>query len=235
MGRCKSPRVYRAHRDDIYNRPQHWGDATLTDIVKKQLGPALHRNCRTCQECRWMQTREAALRCVLEASLHDENAFITLTYDKEHLPADNSLSRTDWQLFMKKLRKHFEPKTLRYYMAGEYGEQNGRPHYHALLFGVNFDDKDFLKRGAHGFPVYTSETLSRIWGKGIVAIGEVETMSARYVTGYIRKKIIGDQAADVYAEKTPPFCLVSRGQTNDTDGGIGYRWYAENNQCLFSA
>jgi hypothetical protein len=43
-----------------------------------------------------------------EASLYDNNCFLTLTYDDEHLPEDGSLRYEDFQLFMKRFRKRFK-------------------------------------------------------------------------------------------------------------------------------
>ena len=44
-----------------------------------------------------------------EASLYDENVFVTLTYDNDRLPAEfdgRSLCREHVQLFLKRLRDH---------------------------------------------------------------------------------------------------------------------------------
>ena len=73
------------------------------------------------------------MRCNHEASLYSVNSFVTLTYDDEHLPGDQCLDHRDFQLFMKRLRKRFPS---RFFMCGEYGGLNGRPHYHSILFGV---------------------------------------------------------------------------------------------------
>lgn len=66
--------------------------------------------CGQCSSCRLERSRQWAIRCMHEAQLHNENAFITLTYDDEHLPLDNSLNLKHFQDFMKRLRYHFSKK-----------------------------------------------------------------------------------------------------------------------------
>ena len=61
--------------------------------------------CGKCIGCRLAHSRQWAVRCVHEASLHDRNCFLTLTFDDDHLPASGSVSVRDVQLFLKRLRK----------------------------------------------------------------------------------------------------------------------------------
>ena len=100
--------------------------------------------CGKCIGCRLARSREWAIRCVHEASLHEHNCFITLTYDDDHLPMNNSLDLRDFQLFMKRLRFKFG-NGIRYYHCGEYGDNYRRPHYHACLFNFDFADKKIWK------------------------------------------------------------------------------------------
>jgi len=179
------------------------------------------------------------MRCVHEASLHEDNIFITLTYDNEHLP--NSLEYTDFQLFMKRLRVHTErhtdrPAGIRFYMCGEYGEQFGRPHFHAIMFNYDLDDKK-LWRIERDNPLYTSEILTGLWGKGHTSIGSVTFQSAAYVARYIMKKVTGDAADDHYTfidegtgeviERKPEFTNMSR------KPGIGADWFAKYSSDVF--
>ncbi len=104
---------------------------------------------------------------------------------------------------MKRLRKHFEPKKIRFYHCGEYGEateDNGyiaRPHYHAIIFGLDFDDKILISRD-RDVDLFVSGCLEKIWGKGFVTVGSVTFESAAYVSRYIMKKVTGDAALDHY-------------------------------------
>lgn len=79
-----------------------------------------------------------------------------------------------------------------------YQEQLGRPHYHAIIFGISFADMELFKKTKAGSLIYKSETLNKIWNKGFVSIGEVTFESCAYTARYIMKKINGDQAEDHY-------------------------------------
>ena len=130
------------------------------------------------------------MRNMHEASLWLNNIFITLTYDNEHLPEHNTLVKKDFQDFMKRLRKKKKASTknpIRFFHCGEYGEQFGRPHYHAILFNTNFRDRETLNaKGTKGLT--TSETLNKLWGKGHTSIGDVTFESAAYVAGYVQQQ-----------------------------------------------
>ena len=120
------------------------GEVVFTEHARYDIVTQLSLPCGQCSGCRLERSRQWAMRCVHEAAAYDCNAFITLTYDEENLPADGSLNYDHFQLFMKRLRKAIEPNKVRFYMCGEYGEENGRPHFHACLFGYDFPDKVML-------------------------------------------------------------------------------------------
>lgn len=162
--------------------------------------------CGQCIGCRLEHSRQWAMRCVHESSLYDDNCFLTLTYNDENLPPNETLIHDDFQLFMKRLRKKFG-NGIRYYMCGEYGEEQdekkaeingiGRPHYHACVFNFDFTDKEHY-RTVNGFRLYTSETLNKLWGKGYCIIGDVTFESAAYVARYIMKKQKGKLDPDLH-------------------------------------
>lgn len=163
-----------------------------------------------------------------EASMHRDNCFITLTYSDENLPAYGSLVKSDFQKFMKRLRKEIAPETVRFFHAGEYGERLGRPHYHACLFGYAFPDKvEFTRRGE--FPVYRSRLLERLWPFGLSEVGSLTFESAAYVARYVTKKITGKAAEDHYsvvdAETGESVQLLAEYATMSRRPGIGARWY----------
>lgn len=147
--------------------------------------------CGQCVGCRLERSRQWACRCMFEASLHEDNCFITLTYDEENLPSDQSLSVKTFQDFMKRLREKFPNKKIRYYHCGEYGEVTGRPHYHAVLFGFNFPDLEFWKVTESGHKLYNSAILRKVWKHGHANVGSVTFDSCAYVARYVMKKITG--------------------------------------------
>jgi hypothetical protein len=187
------------------------------------------------------------------------NSFITLTYrdpkdcsikqleDRKHVPNDWSLSKRHYQLFMKRLRKELKKREIRYFAAGEYGrkckhgidlERNdcplcncGRPHFHACLFGVSFDDLEAYQSDG-GIMRYTSPTLERIWGYGFVDVGDVTYASAAYTAGYVLKKVRGVKSDFHYCTYDldgvvtwiqPEFVLMSRGKTCKLHRGMPYQ------------
>lgn len=130
-----------------------------------------------------------------EASLFDQNSFITLTYSDKFLPSDRGLHYRDFQLFMKRLRK--DRKGVRFYMCGEYGDLLGRPHFHACLFNCGFIDR-YYWRMSNGSRLYRSPTLEKLWKFGDSTIGDVTFESAAYCARYVMKKLTGDGEKDYY-------------------------------------
>lgn len=184
--------------------------------------------CGQCVGCRLEYSRQWAMRCMHEASLHDENCMITQTYSDEFLPEKGSLDKSAFQKFMKRLRKEYDGKRIRYYHAGEYGDRFGRPHYHTLLFGHDFADKThWVNR--RGFPVYRSATLERLWPFGFSEIGSVTFESAAYVARYIMKKMNVTPQMYELDGIAPEYCTMSR------DGGIGKEWYERYKDEVYSA
>jgi hypothetical protein len=185
--------------------------------------------CGKCIGCRLERSRQWAIRCVHEASLYDENCSITLTYDNEHLPSDGSLDVRHVQLFFKRLRKELKGRKIRYFLCGEYGENLGRPHYHACIFNYDFPDKVHFKNSGSGHKLYFSEFLTKVWGMGHCLIGDLTFESAAYAARYITKKVSGTGGYDRkgrkvltpeehYGEKKPEFITMSRRP------GIGSAW-----------
>lgn len=122
----------------------------------------------------------------------------------------------DFQLFLKRLRKHFNTP-IRYYMVGEYGETTDRPHYHACLFNIHFNDMA-LHSNKGGRRYYTSPILSKLWTQGNHLVCPLTPAAAQYTSLYITEKHTG-QAGDIaYAGRVPPFNRMS------TKPAIGHSW-----------
>lgn len=157
--------------------------------------------CGQCIGCRLERQQMWAIRCMVEAKCHERNSFVTLTYNEENYPQHGSLNYRHVQLFLKRLRKRCGP--FRYFVAGEYGEELNRPHYHALLFGLDFSDKSRCNSICSLHPIYRSSTLEELWKHGFSSIGDVTFSSARYVATYCVKKINGPLAEDHYKRVIP--------------------------------
>lgn len=152
--------------------------------------------CGRCTGCRLERSRQWAIRLMHEAQLHTHSCFLTLTYRDENLPEGGSLELKDFQDFMKRLRKKFGPR-IRFFHCGEYGPEFQRPHYHAIIYGLNFSDKTEWKT-QNGYTIHRSKTLEKLWPHGHSSIGEVTFESAAYVARYIMKKMTGSKAEEHY-------------------------------------
>lgn len=149
--------------------------------------------CGRCPECRKKRSREIFFRLACEMST-SPCLFITLTFNDEHF-ADNNLNVRDLQLFFKRLRKNLK-RPIKYYAVGEYGDNFGRKHYHAIIFNITYSD---------------DKIINKCWPFGFVDIAPVESGSMAYVAGYVDKKLYGEDKDDfINAGITPPFSVCSR-------------------------
>lgn len=194
---------------------------TAVDLANPDTFGHFHVPCGQCIGCRADRAQDWALRIIHESQLYGlENSFITLTYDDEHVPNGYELKLTDWQLFAKRLR---HTGTFRFYACGEYGDDFGRPHFHACLFGRSFrDDRTYWRTNEHGNKIFRSKTLEAAWKNGYAEIGNLDYKAAAYVARYCMKKLTGPETAK-YGGRRPPFAIMSRGGRKGT-GGIGKRW-----------
>lgn len=164
--------------------------------------------CGKCPPCRKARVDDWVFRMQQEDRISLSSLFVTLTYDTQHVPMTEhgymTLSKKDYQLFMKRLRqiqnralakqglpKKQRPK-LKYYVAGEYGPTGGRPHYHAILFGV-----------------VENSYVADAWSLGTVHIGTLSASSIAYTCKYI------DKAPNVRLhrrdDRAREFSLMSKG------------------------
>lgn len=181
-----------------FNKPE--GDYKIISVA-----------CGRCVGCRADIARSWAVRCIHEAQFYSKNSFITLTY--KTLPKNGSLVKKDLQDFWKRLRKKIGIK-IRYFACGEYGENFARPHYHACVFGYDFPDRQTL----YNSKLYISAELMSLWSAGYSTVGDCTFSSARYVAGYVAKKLGGELAASHYGPRIPEFAAMSRRP------GLGSAW-----------
>ena len=165
--------------------------------------------CGQCMACRLNYGKEWSIRIMHELKKYDDAIFLTLTYDDEHLPKFGSLVPDDVTKFLKSLRQYLEPKQIRYFYAGEYGDKFGRPHYHLILFNVSNREGCFhLTQQKPGEFIGNCD----FWKHGLIYIGKVTEDSACYVARYTTKKIKGKGAKKWYEEHNlvPEFARMSR-------------------------
>lgn len=184
------------------------GSVKFISRNKRGVEGSLELPCGQCIGCRLERSRQWAIRCLHEASLHESNAFITLTYDESNLPPGGTLVYRDFQLFMKRLRKVAGKVT--FYVGGEYGEDLSRPHFHACIFGYDFPDKVYLKKASDGSKLFTSKLLEKLWPAGMSCTGNVTFASAAYIARYCVQKVNGDGAKSHYETVTEDGEVIQR-------------------------
>ncbi len=158
--------------------------------------------CGQCMPCRINKRRLWTHRLILESQLHQKCCFVTLTYSEENLPKNGSVSPKVVQRWIKRLRRRFP---IRYFAVGEYGDRYGRPHYHAILYGVGMEDKEALEqtwsRRKKGWSKHAANCAP--WWEshdpiGHILVGTVTPHSAQYVGGYVTKKLKTDDSLDAH-------------------------------------
>lgn len=176
---------------------------------RNQIGP--------CGQCRGCLTNRKQLwthRIILESKAHDQNSFITLTYNDENLPLNSqgtpTLVKRDLQLFIKRLRNRL-PQKLRYYGVGEYGTNGSRginPHFHVCLFGA---DERAAEAIHDSWQTETGGGTHETHSLGHTYTGSLTPQSAAYVAGYVQKK--SKYNNDMYEELdiTPEYATMSQG------------------------
>ena len=145
--------------------------------------------CNYCSDCLKNRKTEWSLRMIHEASLWEQNHFITFTYETENLPDHHHLQYKDFKAFMKRLRFHLSKQNIkiRFIVSGEYGEQKGRPHFHAIIYNLPIHDLELVSNKNNN-KLYESEFIQSLWQHGTIKIGEVNSLTCGYVAKYMTKK-----------------------------------------------
>jgi hypothetical protein len=171
--------------------------------------------CGQCFNCRINQSRVWKNRLLLESKFTKYSYFITLTYAQHHLPTklnketgelEGVLVKKHHQTYIKRLRKNLGIK-LRYYVVGEYGENNWRPHFHIAIFTDTYiPEIDF--KVAWSCPKCGYE-------QGFIHVGDIANGSAAYMAKYMQKKATKSYYT-VLGERPPEYANMST-----HNGGIG--------------
>lgn len=166
--------------------------------------------CGSCLPCRIAQQKIDVDRMFCSWHSHSYSAFVTFTYDDAHLRFHEgfrlpTLSKDDVHKYLDNI-KHQVKTDFEYYLCGEYGDSFGRPHYHAVFFGLDYK---------------LHEKVFKKWKLGSVKVLPVTSGVFRYVAKYVtlpnNKEFLDRQYYDVGLE--PPFRKMSR--------GLGLKVYAE--------
>lgn len=164
--------------------------------------------CGKCIGCKAAGAKDFSVRCYHESLSHTRywqdpetrktseipnSVVLTLTYDQDHLPADGLLDHSTFQRFLKRLAFH-RGSSPRFFMCGEYGGKSLRPHFHAVLFGVDFDDRHKVQL-SDGQVVEMSPELDSYWSDrngriGFATLDDFSFEGAGYVAGYVAKKMV---------------------------------------------
>jgi len=196
--------------------------------------------CGRCDFCLKKRANAWMVRNIHEMASHNQCQFLTLTYAPDKLPAHGSLQMSDHKNFMKRYRKEADSRArrkLKFFMCGEYGETTERAHYHYLIFGHMFGDREEVENTPGGNKQWQSQALTKIWGKGRCRIGVANPKSAAYVSGYILKKQFGadgdktyevpepdPETGEIYS-RLPPFQCSSK--------ELGLRWIEKNYKEIY--
>lgn len=207
--------------------------------------------CRHCYACSLNYAAEWATRIMLECKDDDNNYFITLTYDDEHLPVLDHIDKGEWrfendgtwingtvlkedsQKFIKRLRRYLERKdklgNFKFFLAAEYGETTGRSHYHAILMHCQLDINQLYDChiDENYKPHWKSKELEKLWGKGMVDVCECEWSAAAYVARYCAKKWnkTSDDLEYITQGKLPEYVAMSK--------NIGRKYYEKHKEDIY--
>lgn len=181
--------------------------------------------CGQCKPCRLNRRRMWEHRIMLESFCHGDNAFVTLTYDDKHLPRVSefgvpTLVPKHMQDWLKRLRLAVEPKRIRFYGVGEYGDGVApdfveRSHYHLVIFGLPtcFRGRTLRIPGT-GLRARWAECcdmcrlVGNTWGFGDVDLGTCTSDSASYCAEYTVKSMTKHDDIRLNG-RHPEFCRMS--------------------------
>lgn len=129
------------------------------------------------------------MRLMMECQKWPHNLFVTLSFDDKSLNRFKDSPNKSLKLFFDRLRKRYK-KSYRHWFVAEFGTENGRLHYHGLIFDTP----------KNGFPF---GEFSRLWSYGHVWLGWCTPETVSYIVKYTTKYANGS--------KRPPRVFCSKG------------------------
>lgn len=182
-------------------RMRRSGEIHVEKYLASNPGAKVHPSqypCGFCPACKKSKgLKHFIVSAYASAFIRKNGQFITLTYNEESRPGE--LRHSDFATFMKDLRGYDGTPDVKLRMAGEYGEQKGREHFHAIIFNHQ----------------YLLEHLERAWhGKGFLTVSPLTKRRMKYASGYVDKA-----GYDPASGKRPPY---GRSSMNLPDGLTPY-------------
>lgn len=157
--------------------------------------------CGRCPPCKKRRVDGWVFRLLQEEKRSSAAKFVTLTYAPHSVPVSShgfmTLDKSDLQKYFKRLRKALPGVNIKYYACGEYGSQNHRPHYHAIIFNVADDNAIFHAWSLDGKAI------------GQVQIGTVTGDSIAYTMKYIDNSTW--KMKHGRDDRVPEFAVMSKG------------------------
>lgn len=140
-----------------------------------------------CPECLSKRAVDWAYRVGHQLSETEDNSFVTLTYDSEK--KGYAYDYSDFQKFLKILRSRYPGREIKYMVSIEHGGENGRLHFHAILFNW-YPKQDTthtikeLKTSKSGYLIYRSTELESMWKHGFSSVAPASVGTAYYIASY---------------------------------------------------
>ncbi|MBA7641604.1 hypothetical protein ES703_49289 [subsurface metagenome] len=116
-----------------------------------------------------------------------------MTYNEANHPKDGSVSADEFNAWKHNFRTRID-RPVRYYGVGEYGNKTMRPHYHAILFGVD--------------AVEAEHYLKKTWKLGFIYASEGNAERFAYTAQYCAKKMTTEGHRDL-GNLRPEFARMS--------------------------
>lgn len=177
--------------------------------------------CGRCLECLVRKQSDIRNRMVIEQSMYDcPPLFLTLTYNDKYLPGCG-VKKDDVSKFFNRLHllmaRNGYCSDFKHICFSEYGSMRHRPHYHAIIFGVDLNDFkagwfDFYNLCCDAWSSNPSRRCDTRESLGFIYLKSVDARAFRYVSKYVGK----DMVENVPFGMTPNFISSSR-----RFGGIG--------------
>lgn len=201
----------------------------ISPTVVRKGSAAFLAPCGRCSQC--VASKVSAYTFFIQKELQSPlyrasgSSFVCLTYSNKTLPVSSAgymtLVKDDLQRFFKRFRISLQRAgydvPIKHLSCGEYGETDGRPHYHSCVLGIS--------------PALCEQYVRKSWTNGYGGLIDVKPLSlgaVGYVCKYLSKSHPYGKVLEEYQrrEAIPPFVLTSK--------GLGVDWIRRNLQTIIN-